>query len=49
MIQNSVISERTDIELYKDFLNGNKESFNIIIQKYHKHLINFIMRYVKNI
>lgn len=49
MIQNSVISEKTDIELYKDFLNGNKESFNIIIQKYHKHLINFVMRYVKNI
>lgn len=49
MVQSSLISKKTDIELYKDFLNGNKESFNIIIQKYHKHLINFIMRYVKNI
>ena len=49
MAQSSLISKKTDIELYKDFLNGNKESFNIIIQKYHKHLINFIMRYVKNI
>lgn len=48
MIKDSVISEKTDIELYKEFLNGNKDSFNIIIQKYHKHLINFIIKYVKN-
>lgn len=49
MLQNSVLDNKTDIELYKDFLNGNKESFNVIIQRYRKPLISFIMKYVKNI
>lgn len=49
MLQNSILDNRTDIELYKDFLNGNKDSFNVIIQRYRKPLIAFIMKYVKNI
>lgn len=49
MLQNSVLDNKTDIELYKDFLNGSKESFNVIIQRYRRPLISFIMKYVKNI
>ena len=49
MQYNSMLDSKTDIELYKDFCNGSKEAFNIIIQRYRKPLIAFIMRYVKNI
>lgn len=44
-----IIEEKTDIELYKDFLNGSNDSFNIIIKRYRKMLISFLMQYVKNI
>lgn len=40
--------EKTDIELYKDFLNGNKEAFNELMLRYQKQLKNFIIAYVKN-
>ena len=49
MLQNSILDSKTDTELYREFLNGNKEAFNVIIQRYRKPLIAFIMRYVKNI
>lgn len=49
MVQNSILNNKTDVELYKDFLKGSKESFNIIIQRYRRPLISFIMKYVKNI
>lgn len=44
----------TDIEsksqnLYKEFINGNKNAFNEIIKLYRIPLINFIMGYVHNI
>lgn len=43
------LDKRTDIELYQDFLNGNNESFNLIIKRYRKSLISFILRYVRNL
>lgn len=49
MLQSSLLDNKTDIDLYKDFLNGNKEAFNVIIKRYRKPLISFIMKYVKNI
>lgn len=41
-------AKEVDIQLYKSFLNGNKESFNAIVKKYRKTLISFIVGYVKN-
>ena len=38
-----------DKKLYKEFLDGNNESFIKIISKYEKNLIYFITRYVKDI
>lgn len=34
--------------LYKEFLEGNKKSFEKIIQKYQNNLIYFILKFVKN-
>mgnify|MGYP002302812010 CR=1 FL=1 len=42
------IKTKSDIELYKLFLNGNNEAFNWLIVKHRKMLTNFIMTYVKN-
>lgn len=39
--------ENTDKNLYKEFLNGNDNSFNILMSKYRTNLIYFITRYVK--
>ena len=49
MIKNSIQNYKSDIELYNDFLNGNNDSFNIIIQRYRKQLISFIYKYINNI
>lgn len=38
-----------DKVLYNDFLNGNKEAFDTLINKYRKNVIFFISRYVKHI
>lgn len=38
-----------DILLYREFLNGNMESFNKIVKRYREQLIYFIYRYVKDI
>ena len=38
-----------DKELYNEFLNGNKEALNKILEKYKNNLIYFISRYTKNI
>lgn len=40
---------KSDIELYKLFLNGDKEAFNQLIIRHRKMLTNFIMTYVKDI
>ena len=36
-----------DKNLYKEFLNGNDDSFNILMSKHKTNLIYFISRYVK--
>lgn len=43
------INEQSDIELYKSFLNGNKEAFNQLILRHRKQLTLFIMKYVKKL
>ena len=41
--------EKTDKDLYTEFLNGNEESFKEIILRHKNNLIYFIAKYVKNI
>lgn len=48
MVQ-SYTSEETDIDLYKKFINGNKQAFDTLVKRHRKNLINFIMRYVKKL
>ena len=43
------MEEKTDKELYKEFLLGNKESFEKIVLKHKDSIIYFIQRYVKSI
>ena len=38
---------KTDKELYKEFLQGNKESFEKIVIKHKDAMIYFIQKYVK--
>ena len=38
-----------DVKLYKEFLMGNQESFDVLMDKYRNSLICFIQGYVKNI
>ena len=40
---------KTDKELYKEFLQGNKESFEKIVIKHKDAMIYFIQKYVKSI
>ena len=42
------MQEKTDKELYLQFLNGNNSAFEEIMKRYKNKLINFIIRYVKN-
>ena len=48
MSEDVILQAKTDIELYKDFLQGNREAFNMIIRRYRKSLIAFIMKYVRS-
>lgn len=43
------MEEKTDKELYKEFLLGNKESFEKIVIRHKDSIIYFIQRYVKSI
>ena len=43
------MEEKTDKELYKEFLQGNKESFEKIVIKHKDAMIYFIQKYVKSI
>ena len=38
-----------DKKLYKEYLNGNEEAFNKIVNKYKTNLIYFISTYVKDL
>ena len=44
-----ILEEKSDIELYTQFLNGNNAAFNTIATRYHKKLVDFIMKYVHNV
>ena len=48
MVDDIVLEDKTDIDLYKEFINGNKDAFNEIVNRYRDILILFILRYVKN-
>lgn len=37
-----------DKELYSEFLNGNKNAFEVIVNKYSEKLIYFIFKYVRD-
>ncbi len=37
-----------DIEIIKSVQSGNSESFSLLVQKYHHHLLNFIYRLLGN-
>lgn len=43
------MEEKTDKELYKEFLIGNKESFEKIVIRHKDSIIYFIQRYVKSV
>lgn len=43
------MEEKTDKQLYKEFLDGNKTSFENIVIRHKDNIIYFIQRYVKNI
>lgn len=42
------MEDKTDKEVYLEFLNGNNTAFEEIMRRYKDNLINFIRRYVKN-
>lgn len=44
-----ILKEKTDVDLYKEFINGNENAFNEIVNRYRNILILFILKYVKNI
>ena len=39
---NDLVNEKSDIELYKLFLEGDNEAFNTLIIRHRKKLTNFI-------
>jgi len=43
------LEEKTDKQLYKEFLDGNKTSFEGIVIRHKDNIIYFIQKYVKNI
>ena len=43
------MENQTDKQLYKEFLIGNKESFEKIVIRHKNQLIYFIQKYVKSI
>lgn len=42
------MDNKTDKELYHEFLKGNNNAFDEIVKRYRKNLIAFILKYVKN-
>lgn len=43
------MEEKTDIDLYNSFLNGNNEAFDELINRHRKNLILFINKYVHDL
>lgn len=40
---------KTDIELFNEYLNGNEKSFNEIVRIHRKSLISFVNKYVRDL
>lgn len=49
MLQPTNSDAKSDQELYLLFLKNDNEAFNMLVKKYRKYLISFIIKYVKNI
>lgn len=49
MLSETNLDEKSDQELYLAFLRSDNEAFNMLVRKYRKSLISFIIKYVKNI
>lgn len=49
MLQPTNLDAKSDQELYLLFLKNDNEAFNMLVKKYRKSLISFIIKYVKNI
>lgn len=49
MSEDLILKDKTDINLYREFIDGSKEAFNEIVNRYRNTLILFILRYVKNV
>lgn len=49
MLQPTNSDAKGDQELYLLFLKNDNEAFNMLVKKYRKSLISFIIKYVKNI
>lgn len=49
MLQSTNLDAKSDQELYLLFLKNDNEAFNMLVKKYRKSLISFIIKYVKNI
>ena len=43
------MEEKTDKQLYKEFLLGNRDSFEKIVVRHKDSIIYFIQRYVKSV
>ena len=46
---NEVLNKKSDPDLYKEFLLGNRDAFNLLMIRHRKALTNFIRYYVKNV
>lgn len=44
-----LIKEKNDKELYQDFLEGNQESFNVLVKRYRNQLLSFVNKYIYDI
>lgn len=49
MLQPTNSDAKSDQELYLLFLKNDNEAFNMLVKKYRKSLISFIIKYIKNI
>ena len=49
IIQGNEVEEKTDKQLYREFLLGDNESFEKIVIRHKNPIIYFIQRYVKNL
>lgn len=44
-----MLNEKSDKELYQDFLEGNQESFNILVKRYRNQLLSFVNKHINDL